>query len=72
MCSAFFADLFTHLYVNDIIKNLIFRIKHKTIIVMQEASNALSKTADSDTISTYQVFSVQLMTDKKLEAFNKA
>ena len=35
---------------------------------MQEASDALSKTADSDTVSTYQVFSVQLVTDKKLEA----
>ena len=30
------------------------------------------KTADSDTVSTYQVSSVQLVTDKKLEAFNKA
>ena len=39
---------------------------------MQEASDALSKTADSDTVSTYQVSSVQLVTDKKLEAFNKA
>ena len=28
--------------------------------------------ADRDTISTYQVSSVQLATDKKLEAFNKA
>ena len=42
-----------------------------TCIVMQEASDALSKTADSDTVSTYQVSSVQLVTDKKLEAFNK-
>ena len=33
---------------------------------MQEASDALSKTADSDTVSTYQVSSVQLVTDKKL------
>ena len=41
-------------------------------IVMQEASDALSKTADSDAVSTYQVSSVQLVTDKKLEAFNKA
>ena len=39
-------------------------------MVMQEASDALSKTADSDTVSTYQVSSVQLVTDKKLEAFN--
>ena len=39
---------------------------------MQEASDAHSKTADSDTVSTYQVSSVQLVTDKKLEAFNKA
>ena len=39
---------------------------------MQEASDALSKTADSDIVSTYQVSSVQLVTDKKLEAFNKA
>ena len=30
------------------------------------------KTADSDTVSTYQVSSVQLVTDRKLEAFNKA
>ena len=41
-------------------------------IVMQEASDAHSKTADSDTVSTYQVSSVQLVTDKKLEALNKA
>ena len=41
-------------------------------IVMQEASDALSKTADSDTVSTYHVSSVQLVTDKKLEAFDKA
>ena len=33
---------------------------------------AFSKTADSDTVSTYQVSSVQLVTDKKLEAFNNA
>ena len=39
---------------------------------MQEASDAHSKTADSDTVSTYQVSSVQLVTDKKLEAFNEA
>ena len=43
-----------------------------TCIVMQEASDAHSKTADSDTVSTYQAFSVPLVTDKKLEAFNKA
>ena len=43
-----------------------------TCIVMQEASDAHSKTADSDTVSTYQVSSVQLVTDKKLGAFNKA
>ena len=39
---------------------------------MQKASDALSKTADSETVSTYQVSSVQLVTDKKLEALNKA
>ena len=43
-----------------------------SFVVMQEASDVLSKTADSDTVLTYQVSSVQLMTDKKLEAFNKA
>ena len=43
-----------------------------TFIVMQEASDALSKTADSDTVSTYQVSSVQLVTNKKLEALDKA
>ena len=36
-------------------------VPHKTklfaIIVMQQASDALSKTADSDTVSTYQVSS---------------
>ena len=46
--------------------------KTSSFLVMQEASNAHSKTADSDTVSTYQVSSVQLVTDKKLEAFNKA
>ena len=39
---------------------------------MQEASDALSKTADNDTVSTYQVSSVQLVTNKKLKAFNNA
>ena len=29
-------------------------------------------TIDSDTVSNYQVSSVQLVTNKKLEAFNKA
>ena len=29
-------------------------------------------TVDSDTVSTYQVSSVQLVTNRKLEAFNKA
>ena len=47
-------------------------VKGLTCIVMLEASDALSKTADSDTVSTYQVSSVQLVTDKKLQAFNKA
>ena len=46
--------------------------KIMSILVMQEASDAHNKTADSDTVSTYQVSSVQLVTDKKLEAFNKA
>ena len=36
---------------------------------MQEVSDALSKTADSDTVSTYQVSSVQLVTDKFLFSF---
>ena len=48
------------------------QIEEDDPIVMQEASDAHSKTADSDTVSTYQVSSVQLVTDKKLEAFNKA
>ena len=30
------------------------------------------QTANSDTVSTYQVSSVQLVSDKKLEALNKA
>ena len=47
-------------------------VEIKVELVMQEASDAHSKTADSDTVSTYQVSSVQLVTDKKLEAFNKA
>ena len=51
-----------------------FEKQEKVLIclVMQEASDALFKAADSDTVSTYQVSSVQLVTDKKLEAFNKA
>ena len=32
------------------------------MIVMQEASDALSKTADSDTVSTYQVETMSLST----------
>ena len=30
------------------------------------------QTANNDTVSIYQVSSVQLVTDKKLEVFNKA
>ena len=52
--------------------NAVCNGKTSCILVMQEASDAHSKTADSDTVSTYQVSSVQLVTDKKLEAFNKA
>ena len=48
------------------------KAKQNSFLVMQEASDALSKTADSDTVLTYQVSSVQLVTNKKLEAFNKA
>ena len=51
---------------------MLHRNTFHSCIVMQEASDALSKTADSDAVSTYQVSSVQLVTDKKLEAFNKA
>ena len=47
-----------------------------TVLIMtlsyHEIRYVYSKTADSDTVSTYQVSSVQLVTDKKLEAFNKA
>ena len=52
----------------------LFTLREKQLrcLVMQEASDAHSKTADSDTVSTYQVSSVQLVTYKKLEAFNKA
>ena len=44
------------------------KVKHKVFscIVMQEASDALSKTTDSDTVSTYQVSSVQLVTDNTI------
>ena len=35
---------------------------------MQEACDATYQTAGSDTVSTYQVPSVQLVTNKKLEA----
>ena len=40
-------------------KKIKFKIRAHDIIV------------DSDTVSTYQVFKVQLVTDKKLETFNK-
>ena len=40
--------------------------QYQKSIVMQEASDAHSKTAVSDTVSTYQVSSVQLVTDKNL------
>ena len=43
-------------------------LNSKSFIVMQEASDAHSKIADSDAVLTYQVSSVQLVTDKKLEA----
>ena len=40
-----------------------YKVNQLSCIVMQEASDAHSKTADSDTVSTYQVSSVQLVTD---------
>ena len=57
---------------SEIKNGFVARITKYIYLVMQEASDAHSKTADSDTVSTYQVSSVQLVTDKKLEAFNKA
>ena len=57
-------------FSGDVNKPVLLRNKCVSCIVMQEASDAHSKTADSDTVSTYQVSSVQLVTDKKLEAFN--
>ena len=47
-------------------------VSHDKFITYCYASKQLVKTADSDTVSTCQVSSVQLVTDKKLEAFNKA
>ena len=55
--------------------NMQYILAKRTLLpckVIQEASDAHSKTADSGTVSTYQVSSVQLVTEKKLEAFNKA
>ena len=58
------ATLFDQSKVSRLSKNVAsLQAKHSEIrlcLVMQEASDALSKTADSDTVSTYQVSSVQL------------
>ena len=51
------------------IENDLFSLKY---CLNANTTDTHSKTADSDTVSTYQVSSVQLVTDKKLEAFNKA
>ena len=48
------------------------KILNRSLVQSNNIGDAHSKTADSDTVSTYQVSSVQLVTDKKLEAFNKA
>ena len=83
LLSEFFSVILRMFYCCLVIKQLFFlkmmslhekpvNLNGLTCIVMQEASDAHSKTADSDTVSTYQVSSVQLVTDKKLEAFNKA
>ncbi len=46
---------------------------HQNFYTLSKTSSGLNKfNLDSDTVSTYQVSSVQLVTDKKLEAFNKA
>ena len=54
------------------LRKFIYQSKLKICINYRNTKNLHSKTADSDTVSTYQVSSVQLVTDKKLEAFNKA
>ena len=55
-----------------ILRRKFWPLKVTATIVMQEASDALSKLQDSDTVSIYQFSSAQLVTDKKLEAFDKA
>ena len=44
----------------------------KTMLSSHQPNQDFKQTADSDTITTYQVSSVQLVTDKKLGALNKA
>ena len=39
---------------------------------LKDGETAKQNNADNDAVSTYQVSSVQLVTDKKLEALNKA
>ena len=47
--------------------------KHLSYIFASQTKMINTKqTADSDTVSTNQVSSMQLVTDKKLEALNKA
>ena len=45
---------------------------HKLLKLCKRPAMDFEQTADSDTVLTYQVFSVQLVTDKELEGLNKA
>ena len=55
---------YKHLLINKLNILLVYVYVHEEISLLQ--------TVDCGTVSTYQVSSVQLVTDKKLEAFNNA
>ena len=50
---------------------LILNLSQIQQYMLDARKNFIWQTADSDTVSTYQVSSVQLVNDKKLKALNK-
>ena len=59
-------------YLFIILHGLIFKFICLLSLLKVEIDNRRFNCVYSDTVSTYQVSSVQLVTNKKLEAFNKA
>ena len=66
--SQFSMNQFIHQFITVIFIYISFKLNHAFSFTSE--LNNVKQDANNDTVSIYQVSSVELVTDKKLEAFN--